>query len=112
MEFEIVTTERAIARGLSGREIIPANYGMLFVFPHHNTCGFWMKGMLASIDIIWLDDDGTIFGVEHEVSPCTFPKMFYPPIPVRLVLETRAGEARANGLSVGAKVVLPESLAL
>jgi uncharacterized membrane protein (UPF0127 family) len=85
---------------------------MLFVFPFYETCGFWMKEMLAPIDIVWLDDDGTILGIEHEVSPQTFPKMFYPPVPVRLVMEVRAGEAHTRGWSVGGKAPLPEGFAL
>jgi uncharacterized membrane protein (UPF0127 family) len=110
MRFEIVSTDEAIARGLSGRAEIPADYGMLFMFERHGRHGFWMKGMLTAIDILWLDDDGTVRGVAERVSPATFPKMFYPPTPVRLVLETRAGEARAKGWTVGAKVPLPDGV--
>lgn len=44
------------------------------------------------------------------MSPETSPEMFYPPVRVRLELETRAGEARAKGWGVGARVPLPENL--
>lgn len=107
VRFEIVTTDEAIARGLGGRTEIPADYGMLFVFDRRCVCGFWMKGMLSAIDILWLDDDGTVCGVVEAIAPETFPTLFYPPRPVRLVLETRAGEARAKGWGVGTKVSLP-----
>lgn len=110
MRFEIVRTEADVARGLGGRAVIPPDYGMLFILDRRGDWGFWMKGMLTSIDIIWLGDDGAVLGVAEAVAPETFPKLFYPPAPVRLVLETRAGEARAKGWSVGAKVPLPEGV--
>lgn len=80
---------------------------MLFVFPSDQRTGFWMKDMLTSIDMIWLSDNGTVLGIEDSVAPDTYPKIFYPPQPVKYVLETRAGEAHRQGWSVGTKVSLP-----
>jgi len=107
--FEVVDTPETRAQGLSGRANVPAGYGMLFVFPEPGRYGFWMKDMRVPIDIIWLADDGTVLGVDEAVSPSTYPDSFYPPQDVRYVLETRAGEARAQGWDVGARVPLPES---
>jgi uncharacterized protein len=107
LEFEVVASPEARAQGLSGRSEVPPGYGMLFVFDAPERYGFWMKDMLVSIDIIWLDNDGTIIGIEENVSPATYPKPFYPPRAVRLVLETKAGEARAQGWGVGTKLSLP-----
>ena len=105
--YEIATSPAAQAKGLSGRSEIKSDYGMLFVFPKKEKQGFWMKDMLASIDIIWVEDDGTVIGIEDSVSPATYPNVFYSPAPVRYVLETRAGEAQRLGLTVGTKLVLP-----
>lgn len=66
-----------------------------------------MKDMLVPIDILWLSDTGEVLGVEESVAPETYPRVFYPPQPVRLVLETRAGESRAQGWIVGEHVPLP-----
>lgn len=107
MRFEVVTTEAQQEQGLGGRANIPENYGMLFVFPNEGKRGFWMKNMLASIDIIWLSDTGTILGIEDSVSPQTYPKEFYPASPVKYVLETRAGEMRRHAWSVGSTISLP-----
>ncbi|MES2668219.1 MAG: DUF192 domain-containing protein [Patescibacteria group bacterium] len=106
-DFEVVASEEARAQGLSGRTSVPPGYGMLFVFDAPERYGFWMKDMLVSIDIIWLADDGTILAIEENVSPSTYPTPFYPPQPVRLVLETRPGEAAAQGWSVGSRIPLP-----
>ncbi len=107
MDFEVVTTETAQEQGLSGRSLVPENYGMLFVFDHKFRVGFWMKDMLVPIDIIWLSDSGTILGVEDSISPDTYPKSVYPPEPVRYVLEVRAGEMRRKGWGIGTRIPLP-----
>ncbi len=106
-QFEIVTSHEDRARGLSFRSDIPHDYGMFFVFPDPARYGFWMKDMLVPIDIIWLADDGTIKGIEQSVSPDTFPQSFTSPVPIRYVLETRAGEAARNGWEVGTRLKLP-----
>lgn len=106
-DFEVVASNEARAQGLSGRTELPGGYGMLFVFDVPDRYGFWMKDMLMPIDILWLADDGTIVGIERNVMPSTYPEAFYPPRPVRLVLETRVGEAAAQGWDVGSRVYLP-----
>jgi uncharacterized membrane protein (UPF0127 family) len=108
LRFEIVRTPEAQAQGLSGRRDVPSGYGMLFVFDKADMYSFWMKDMLVPIDIIWLEEDGTIVGIEDSVMPESYPDTtFDAPIPVRLVLELRAGEAQRQGWSVGDTVVLP-----
>jgi uncharacterized protein len=105
--MEIASTSKARERGLSGRADIPENYGMLFVFDASDRYGFWMKDMLVPIDMIWITEDGTIAGIEREVRPDTFPTSFYPPVPVRYVLETRAGEAARLGFATGTRLQIP-----
>ena len=106
-QFELRTTEAEHAQGLSGRESVPENYGMLFVFQKPGNYGFWMKDMRIPIDILWLADDGTILGVEEAVSPDTYPNPFYPPSPVRYVLETKVWESHRQGWEVGDRISLP-----
>jgi uncharacterized membrane protein (UPF0127 family) len=107
MTFEIVSTPALQQQGLGGRAVIPDNYAMLFVFPTDVTQGFWMKDMLTSIDMIWLSDNGTIVAIDGSVSPDTYPSVFYPPVPVKYVLETRAGFAVEKNWHVGTHVTLP-----
>ncbi len=107
MTFEVVTTQAAQERGLGGRATIPDNYAMLFVFPRNDVYGFWMKDMLTSIDMIWLDDTGTIVSLNKAVPADSYPEVYYPTQPIRYVLETKAGFADEKGWSVGVKVPLP-----
>jgi uncharacterized protein len=110
--YSLGTIERADTnalrtQGLSGREEIPEDYGMLFLFPEKGRYGFWMKDMQVPIDIFWLSDDGTIIAVNESVSPDTYPLAFYPPEPVRYVLETKAGTASMRNWTIGTTLVLP-----
>lgn len=107
LQLEVVTSPADQERGLGGRSTIPANYGMLFVFAKPGAYGFWMKDMLAPIDILWLSDTGEILKVDANVLPETYPTPYYPPKPVRYVLEMKAHEAERLSFTVGTVVVLP-----
>ncbi len=108
--YEVVSTPEAKQKGLGGRSEVPHDYGMLFVFAAPNIYRIWMKDMLVPIDILWLEGNGTIIGIEEAVSPDSYPKTYAPPSPVRLVLELRAGEARLKNLRVGSRILLPVQL--
>lgn len=94
---EVVSEAKEREQGLSGRESIGINEGMLFLFEEPGLYGFWMKGMRFPIDIIWIA--GTeIVGVEENVEPEPGAKegqleIYYPPEPVNKVLELKAGRA-------------------
>ncbi len=105
--LELADTPEEREQGLSGRTSLEPGYGMLFVFEDEDAYGFWMKDMHIPIDILWLSDTGVILGIEHSVSPDTYPAVFYPPQPVMLVLEVAAGTARANGWDTGDAIRIP-----
>lgn len=107
--YEVVSDAAAQEKGLGGRTSIPENYGMLFVFREPATPGFWMKDMRVPIDIIWLGDNGLILNIDANIDPSSYPKVFYPPTPVRFVLETKAGEAARQGWKPGRHITLPSS---
>jgi uncharacterized protein len=106
-QFEIASTTESRAQGLSGRSEVPPNYGMLFVFGEPGLYGMWMKDMLVPIDIVWLDEAGTVIGVQENISPDTYPETFYPPQPASYALETRPGEVKAQGFDIGDVIPLP-----
>ncbi len=107
--YEVVTDTKAQEKGLGGRTDIPHDYGMLFVFKEPSAPGFWMKDMQTPIDIIWIAEGGMILSIDAHIAPETYPKVFYPPAPVRYVLETRAGEAARQGWKPGSTIKLPSS---
>ncbi len=101
IKAEIATSSQDLERGLSGRVSIDADHGMLFVFPEAASRGFWMRNMFFPIDIIWIDKNKTVIGITKDVDPDTYPNIFFPPAPVRYVLELNAGYAEENGIASG-----------
>ncbi len=97
---EISDTDALRTLGLSGRTSLEEGTGMLFVFDSPGSHGIWMKGMNFSIDIVWADEEKIIY-IEKNVSPTTFPKFFYPPLPAFFVLELPAGYSDLHDLKVG-----------
>lgn len=60
LKLEVAADEEARCRGLSGRTSLPANGGMLFVYPSPRPLNFWMAGCLMDLDILFLDARGTV----------------------------------------------------
>lgn len=87
--------------GLSGYESLPADQGMLFIFPRAGSVSFWMKDMKFPLDIVWIASNGKILGVTENISPKTYPKSFVSPGDVQFVLELNANTATAFGLRKG-----------
>lgn len=106
LRIDYATTADEQQRGLSGRENIPKDYGVLFVFPNDALYGFWMKDMLLPIDIFWLDDKGQVISIVSRVATSSYPHVFYPPVPVRYVLETAAGFAKDHAIATGTPLLL------
>jgi uncharacterized protein len=93
-------TEAARQQGLSGVPSLPPNAGKLFVFEQPGIYGIWMKDMLFSIDIIWMDKDMKVVDIKPNVAPSTYPEVFYPSSEAMYVLETNAGFAQTYNLSI------------
>ena len=94
-------------QGLSGRESLGADEGMLFVFEEERQLNFWMKEMHFPLDIVWIDAQCQVVGVNEDVptpppnaSNEEIPRV-QSPSPARYVLEVNAGEAERNGLEAG-----------
>ena len=60
LNIEISDTKAKREQGLSGKEGLAENEGMLFVFEKEGYYGFWMKDMNFPIDIAWLDKNKKI----------------------------------------------------
>ncbi len=97
-------------KGLSGREGLDVNSGLFYAFPSEGSYYFWMRGMLFSIDIIWIGADGRVVDLKENLSPDTFPEKFTSREAAKYVLEVSAGFAKRNNISVGTKVDLSKFL--
>lgn len=110
-QVEIADNMMSRERGLSGREGLKENEGMLFIFSYSAAHSFWMKDMKFPIDMIWINGD-TIVGYADSVqppskeNPLDLPS-YSPPQSIDKVLEVRAGTARELNLRAGDKIEYP-----
>lgn len=104
--FKIILADTPMSRerGLSGRISLDSDTVMLFVFENSSLHNFWMKDMLFSIDMVWLDTNRKIIHIERSVKPETYPKSFGPDEDSKYVLEFKEGAINTIGLEVGDQV--------
>ena len=103
---EIVSSPGATERGLMFRNEIPDGTGMLFVFPREEVRSFWMKNTRVSLDILFLDAEGSVVGIRRKTEPFSEDSISVG-LPSKYVLEVAAGTCTARGIHHGARVVLP-----
>jgi uncharacterized membrane protein (UPF0127 family) len=115
---EAVTLRMAVAADETTRELglmcvigMRPHAGMIFVFDDDGPEEFWMKHTLIPLDMVWVASDGTVRDVASSVPASTLQT---PDDRVarrsgngRYVLELQAGEARADGIAKGARLIIP-----
>jgi uncharacterized protein len=105
--LEIADTPDKRSLGLSNRESLAEDKGMLFTFDEAKLHGFWMKDMLFPIDIAWLNDKFCIVYLIRKASPSSYPTIYAPGTPVRYVIETTAGYFTSHNLAKGSCLEAP-----
>ena len=105
-DVEIADDEASRELGLMNRYEMPADHGMLFEFPSRAPVTFWMKNTHISLDMIFIDADGSVKGVAAQATPMS-EKLIPSNAPVVAVLELNAGQAAKIGLKAGDKVKFP-----
>ncbi|HJY99005.1 MAG TPA: DUF192 domain-containing protein [Patescibacteria group bacterium] len=115
IEVEIAKNQTERELGLGGRTYLDPDSGMLFIFEGREMPGFWMKGMLIPIDIIWIAD-GKVAEISERISvpalgtPDSELLSYFPAQPVEFVLEVNSGFSDRNEIKVGDKVDLANAL--
>jgi len=109
-DVEIANTTTTRARGLSGRESLAENEGMLFIFNSPGIHGFWMKDMKFPIDFVWIRGDKVV-GVTENAAPEPGVAMwnltlYYPPEDVTHVLEVPAGTVEKRSIKMGDSAIM------
>ena len=98
------------ALGLGGRDSLPPNRAMWFVFDDAAPRNFWMRGMRFPLDIVWVSDGYVVTGVAERVphpapgTPSGQLPNYSSIVPVRYVLEINAGIADELGIVPGSRV--------
>ena len=97
---EVARTDEEKARGLSGREALLPDHGMLFVYEAPTRPTIWMQGMRFSLDILWIKG-GRVVDLVLGANPPSWgesPPVFVPRQEAEYVLEVPAGFADRLGV--------------
>ncbi len=114
INIEIADTPKKREVGLMYKTNLCETCGMLFVFEKEGLYPFWMKNTLISLDIIFINKNGTIVDVVRNmpVDPCYKSNQVDCVIPVastqnlhKFVLEVNAGFAKMHSIKIGDKVI-------
>lgn len=100
LKIEIVIDPSDKAKGLSGRESLSDDNGMLFVYEEPSIYSFWMKDMNFAIDIIWIDKNKKVIDITHDVRPESYPKTFSSQSPAQYILEVNSGWAEKHAVEI------------
>lgn len=107
---EIADIPELRSKGLGGRDSLPEQTGMLFIFPSGQTSAFWMKGMRFPLDFVWIGANCTVVDLIDEVqhSPPDTPNSelanFASSSPAAYTFEINAGEISKFGIEIGDEV--------
>jgi len=99
---EVAQTPDQRALGLMYRFSLPADHGMLFVFPEPQPLGFWMRNTYIPLSIAFIAPDGHIVNIE-DMKPQS-EETHWSRGPAMYALEMKKGWFAERGIGPGAVV--------
>ncbi len=94
------------ARGLMNRESMPRTAGMLFLYEAPQRATFWMKNTLIPLDMIFMDETGTVTRIHENAIPHDETTIDGGP-GVKAVLEINGGLSAVLGIDEGSVIRHP-----
>jgi uncharacterized membrane protein (UPF0127 family) len=106
---EVADSPEEKKQGLSDREFLAENKGMLFVYSEPGNYSFWMKGMKFDLDFVFINDQKVIDLKENVPFPKEGeePQIIKSEVEFNQVLEINQGMIEELGIEVGDEVVMP-----
>lgn len=106
VNVELAKTGHDVEKGLMYRRSMGEEHGMLFKLDERRDHTFWMQNTCIPLDMLFVDDDGTIVGVYESAPPLTTATRSVG-CPSSCVLEVNAGWVRRHGVKPGQKMGIP-----
>ena len=104
LSIEIAVTTEQKRTGLSNRESLPPNAGMLFILERRGA-GFWMRDTLIPLSLAFISTCGQIVHIAH-MEPLTLT-LHNAPGDYYFGLEVNQGWFEQNAIAVGDTVQIP-----
>jgi uncharacterized membrane protein (UPF0127 family) len=107
VDIEIAQTDEARTKGLMGRESLPEDAGMMFIYFEPTQSGFWMKDTLIPLSIAFIDDEQKIVQI-IDMEPCTKDPCptYTPKSEYTAALEVNMGAFEEWGIEEGDTVTI------
>jgi len=102
IEAEVAANQADRMQGLMQRRSMPANQGMLFVFPQADRHCMWMRNTLLPLSVAFLDEQGRVLNIE-DMKPQT-DNSHCAAAPARFALEMNVGWFSSKRLKAGQQV--------
>ena len=99
-KVEMAVSEAQQTVGLMFRTTVPADGGMLFDWGTPRTSTMWMRNTVSSLDMVFINADGTIRRVVEDTIPESLA-IIDSRGPVRATLELAAGTAKRLDIHAG-----------
>ncbi|MCL2589848.1 MAG: DUF192 domain-containing protein [Betaproteobacteria bacterium] len=108
IEVEVAANEQTRQFGLMYRSHLPADQGMLFVFPYPIRICMWMKNTLTPLSVAFIDEEGRVLNIEDmvpqsEEDHCSVKMASY-------ALEMNRGWFAGHGVKAGDRIEGVKSL--
>ena len=107
---EIADSQEKQIAGLSGRQTLGEDEGMLFVYAKPGAYGFWMKEMNFDLDFIWISDGRVVEITEDVPKPnaedADSLPVYQAKVPVEAMLEVNSGWAKRHDIKIGDEIML------
>lgn len=85
---KLADNEEERSQGLSGKKFLLPHFAMFFILENEDKVGIWMKDMNFPINVYWFKKDLKLDFSLKDISPDTYPNVFYSQGNVLYVLET------------------------
>lgn len=106
LKVEVAEIPSKRSKGLSGRESLGQDEGMLFIFPSSEKHSFWMKGLKFPLDFVWIKDSEVVDIITTAQPPTSDQKdkdlpIYSPKVEADKVLEVNSGVVERLKIKVG-----------
>ncbi len=107
---EAALTQKEQTNGLMRRESLAKDHCMIFIYREDGDHRIWMKNCLISLDVVWVQGDGTIAEFAENVPPLSpmyndeEAPTYGGKVPSRHFIEFPSGTIKRLGLKVGDRI--------
>ena len=105
LQAQIALNDAERARGLMGRDSLPTDHGMIFLFPRPERRSFWMRDTRIPLDLAFFDAEGALLEVKT-LYPFDETAVRSRSDKVLLAVETNRGWFALHGLRAGDRLDL------